>query len=95
MLQKKQNISKKKNNFLVKFSIWGIKKIYRNFLKPLKAKHDLKQNKFTICSFYPSCSEYGILAVRKHGFLKGWIKTINRILRCNKYRHEESCIDYP
>ncbi len=35
------------------------------------------------CRFYPSCSEYGIEAIRKHGAIKGGIMTAWRILRCN------------
>ncbi len=34
------------------------------------------------CRFYPTCSEYGIEAIREHGFLKGIILLIKRLLRC-------------
>ncbi len=37
------------------------------------------------CRFYPSCSNYFILAVRKHGPLKGALKGIGRILRCHPF----------
>lgn len=37
------------------------------------------------CRHYPSCSNYGIEAFRKHGLLKGFILTIWRILRCNPW----------
>lgn len=33
----------------------------------------------------PSCSNYGIEALRKHGAIKGSILTIYRILRCNPW----------
>jgi hypothetical protein len=35
------------------------------------------------CRFYPSCSEYALEAVRKHGALKGSYLTIRRLLRCH------------
>ena len=35
------------------------------------------------CRFYPTCSEYAKEAILKYGFLKGWIKAIKRIIRCN------------
>ena len=35
------------------------------------------------CRFYPSCSEYAIQAIEKHGVLKGSLKSAGRILRCN------------
>lgn len=34
------------------------------------------------CRFTPSCSNYSIEALKKHGALKGSILTIKRILRC-------------
>ena len=37
------------------------------------------------CRFYPSCSEYGIQAVSRYGVIKGGIKTIWRIIRCNPF----------
>ena len=33
----------------------------------------------------PSCSNYGIEALRKHGAIKGSILAIYRILRCNPW----------
>jgi putative membrane protein insertion efficiency factor len=39
------------------------------------------------CRFWPSCSEYGIEAFRRHGALRGGALTAKRILRCNP-RHE-------
>lgn len=35
------------------------------------------------CRFEPSCSNYMLLSIRKHGFLKGFIKGVNRLKRCN------------
>jgi putative membrane protein insertion efficiency factor len=46
------------------------------------------------CRFYPTCSEYGILAIQKYGLAKGVGKTWHRLLRCRPDNHE-SCIDYP
>ena len=34
------------------------------------------------CRFEPTCSHYGIEAFRKHGFFKGLVLTVKRILRC-------------
>ena len=38
-----------------------------------------------VCRFYPSCSQYFILAVEKHGPLWGPCKGIWRICRCNPF----------
>ena len=37
------------------------------------------------CRFTPSCSEYGIHAIRKHGPLKGAWLALRRIGRCNPW----------
>jgi len=35
------------------------------------------------CRFTPTCSEYGIEAIRRHGFLKGCWLTSKRLLKCH------------
>jgi putative membrane protein insertion efficiency factor len=37
------------------------------------------------CRFTPTCSQYAIEAIRKHGSLKGGWLAIRRILRCNPW----------
>ncbi len=39
----------------------------------------------SICRFYPSCSDYFILAVHKYGPLRGGAKGLWRICRCNPW----------
>ncbi|TFD98245.1 membrane protein insertion efficiency factor YidD [Jeotgalibacillus salarius] len=34
------------------------------------------------CRFYPTCSQYGLEAIQKHGALKGGLMTLIRILKC-------------
>jgi len=38
----------------------------------------------TTCIFYPTCSEYTILAIRMYGIRTGLKKGITRISRCHK-----------
>lgn len=35
------------------------------------------------CNFYPSCSQYSILAVKKYGFTIGLLMASDRLQRCN------------
>ena len=35
------------------------------------------------CRFYPSCSEYFLEAIKKHGLFRGALLTTTRILSCN------------
>ena len=49
-------------------------RLYRIFLSPLLG---------SICRHTPTCSEYGIIALKKHGVFKGIFLTAKRILKCN------------
>jgi hypothetical protein len=37
------------------------------------------------CRFHPSCSEYTVQALKKHGIFKGLILSTYRIIRCQPY----------
>ena len=59
-------------------------KIYQKIISPLYPAS---------CRYYPSCSNYAILAVEKYGVFKGLIKAIWRVLRCNPF--SKGGVDYP
>ena len=54
----------------------GLVRIYQWLLSPLFGGR---------CRFYPSCSEYFIGAVRKHGAFSGAMRGIWRIMRCHPF----------
>lgn len=35
------------------------------------------------CRYWPSCSEYARLAIRRRGLLRGGLATVGRLLRCH------------
>ena len=37
------------------------------------------------CRFTPSCSQYGVEAIQKHGALKGGWLTVKRVGRCHPF----------
>ena len=37
------------------------------------------------CRFHPTCSQYGLVAIQKHGLLCGLVLGSWRILRCNPW----------
>lgn len=37
------------------------------------------------CRFYPTCSEYFIGSLKKHGLSRGAVRGIWRIMRCNPF----------
>ncbi len=46
-------------------------------------QRDVSPNRPPACRFYPSCSEYGVQAIERYGVLRGGLKTVWRIARCN------------
>lgn len=54
----------------------GLVRIYQKTFRYILGGH---------CRFHPSCSEYFVLAVQKHGAVKGGIKGILRICRCHPF----------
>lgn len=61
--------------FLSKFLI-GLIRIYQKFISPLKPP---------TCRFYPTCSHYGLEAVKRFGPFKGSWLTIKRLLKCHPF----------
>jgi putative membrane protein insertion efficiency factor len=39
------------------------------------------------CKYHPSCSQYALDALRKHGFARGITLAAWRLLRCNPWSH--------
>ncbi len=44
------------------------------------------------CKYYPSCSAYGLEAVRTHGAVRGTRLAVARVLRCNPW--SDGGVDY-
>ncbi|MDP2648123.1 MAG: membrane protein insertion efficiency factor YidD [Candidatus Yanofskybacteria bacterium] len=59
-------------------------KHYQSFSRAFWQLHPLPIV-YTQCRFYPTCSEYSIEAIEKHGPLSGGFKSLVRILRCNPF----------
>lgn len=51
-------------------------------------QHTISHYLMPACRFTPSCSEYGVQAIRKHGPLKGGYFALKRLLSCHPWgRH--------
>ncbi|MFA6989292.1 MAG: membrane protein insertion efficiency factor YidD [Candidatus Gastranaerophilaceae bacterium] len=70
--------------YYLKYLLIKIIKIYQSTLSfdhgPLK-----KLYPHGYCKYYPSCSEYSIQALEKHGLFKGLCLSFWRLLRCNPW----------
>jgi uncharacterized protein len=51
-------------------------RFYQIFISPLKPP---------TCRFYPTCSHYGLEAVKRFGAIKGGWLTMKRILKCHPF----------
>lgn len=51
-------------------------KLYQFLLSPILGAQ---------CRYTPTCSQYGIEAIKKHGAFKGGWLTLKRIARCNPW----------
>lgn len=79
----------RKNRFLSLILIFLIRKVWQGNIGTR-----IKNKKHIICRFYPSCSEYAILALEKYGLVKGVRMSLDRIKRCNP-SNTDTCIDFP
>ncbi len=50
--------------------------IYQRFISPLKGPS---------CRFYPTCSQYAVEAINKHGVFKGGFMALKRIGKCHPF----------
>ncbi|NEX02060.1 hypothetical protein SAMN04487829_1669 [Pseudobutyrivibrio sp. NOR37] len=51
-------------------------RFYQKYISPMKR---------TKCPYCPTCSVYGLEAIKKHGAIKGGALTAWRLIRCNPF----------
>ncbi|ATZ13179.1 membrane protein insertion efficiency factor YidD [Erwinia amylovora] len=51
-------------------------RVYQRVISPLSGPH---------CRFHPTCSQYGIEALRRFGMIKGSWLAMKRILKCHPF----------
>jgi len=66
----------RKINFIFTQLFIGIIRVYQKIISPLLPP---------TCRFVPTCSAYGIEALRKYGAIKGGWLTLKRILSCHPF----------
>lgn len=62
----------------LKYFLIFLIKFYQKFISPLKGG---------TCIFYPTCSEYALIAISRFGPFKGSFLAIKRVLRCHPFNH--------
>lgn len=61
------------NSFLIHLLIF-ILSIWHKLVSPFFGER---------CRFYPSCSEYAMEALKKHGLMRGFMLSTRRVFCCN------------
>jgi uncharacterized protein len=71
-------------SFLLRIIVIKILKIYQ---KTLSFDHGFFKIFYPhgYCRFFPTCSDYAIQAIEKYGVIKGGLKSLWRIVRCNPF----------
>ncbi len=87
----KISAAKPKNEVQIMFS--GLFLFYKHFVSSQDGGK---------CNFSPTCSEYSLLSIQKHGLIFGTLATLDRLIRCNPMSpelyetdHEGHTVDKP
>ena len=54
----------------------GLVRVYQTFISPLTPPS---------CRYYPSCSSYAVVALQRHGLLRGGWLAVRRLARCHPW----------
>jgi len=54
----------------------GLLRVYQTVVSPLTGP---------TCRYYPSCSQYAVVAVQRHGALRGTWLAVRRLARCHPW----------
>lgn len=76
----------KRNPKILSFFLVAFLRLYQKAVSPYL-------NRGACCKFYPTCSEYAVLAIQKYGVFTGGLKAFLRILRCNPFAKRK--VDFP
>lgn len=61
---------------LIQLGLMWLLRVYRYLISPLLGNR---------CRFYPSCSQYALLALEEYGVCKGIYLSLKRLLRCHPF----------
>lgn len=62
----------------------GLIRFYRRNISPVRPP---------CCRFIPTCSEYALVAIERHGAWKGGWLALKRLLKCHPF-HKRDAIEY-
>jgi len=73
-------------SYMIKRAVLTMIKLYQ---ATLSFDHGIPRMFFPggYCKFQPTCSDYAYIAIEKHGVIRGSLKGIWRVMRCNPFSH--------
>lgn len=77
--EEKEGLLKRVTSFISRCFVWILLlpiRFYRAFISPLLPPS---------CRYTPTCSEYAMIALKRHGVFKGLWLSIKRIMRCHPW----------
>lgn len=66
----------------------------RLLIAAIRGYQKTKRRKYSKCLHHPSCSNYGILALKKYGLFKAIKLTVSRYKDCHPFSNREY-LDFP
>jgi uncharacterized protein len=63
-------------NSAISLLMIGLVKVYQYVISPILPNS---------CRYTPTCSQYAIIAIKKHGVIKGTFLAVKRIISCNPW----------
>lgn len=70
----------------IKLTVLWLIRFYQNFIS---SQHNSQQ----MCTFVPSCSRFGMKAIKNYGALKGILLASDRLQRCNHTGDRQHVVD--
>ena len=71
--------------YLPRSAVLGLIRLYQHTLSPDHSPWRKHVFPAGYCKFTPSCSQYGYEAIKNHGIIRGVLKSVWRVLRCNPW----------
>ena len=82
------NIEEKKHSLITLEEVSEAKLVCLGLIRAYQLFISSQQNNLEICTFTPSCSHFGLSAIKKYGVFYGILMTSDRLQRCYSFNRK-------